>query len=60
MYLSLDEIPLKITTVSMVTFNKQTMMVLYRSPEQTDLQITIEASANFTALRFLYEFYVQA
>ena len=27
------------------------MMVLYRSPEQTDLQITIEASANFTSFK---------
>ena len=39
--------------------NKRTMMVLYCSPEQTDLQITIEASAHFAALRFLYKFYVQ-
>ena len=38
-----------------ITQDKRTMMVLHCSPEQTDLQITIEASANFTALRFLYK-----
>ena len=31
-------------------------MVLYRSPEQTALQLTVEVSAKFTALRFLYKF----
>ena len=43
-------------------WNKRTMMVLYRSPEQTALYtyyylLTIEVSAMFTALRFLYKFY---
>ena len=38
-------------------------MALYRSPEQTDLHtylLTIEVSAKFTALRFLYKFYSPA
>ena len=35
--------------------NKRTMMVLYRSPEQTALH-TVEVSAKFTALRLLYNF----
>ena len=39
--------------------HKRTMIFLYCSPEQTNLQITIEASANSTALRFLCKFYVQ-
>ena len=35
--------------------NKRTMMVLYRSSEQTDLHtyITVEVSAKFTALNFI-------
>ena len=38
--------------------NKRTMMVLYRSPEQTDLHtFYVEVSAKFTALRFMYKFY---
>ena len=28
-------------------------MVLYRSPEQTDLHTTVEVSAKFTALNFI-------
>ena len=32
-------------------------MVLYRSPEQTDLHIYCEVSAKFTALGFLYKLY---
>ena len=35
-------------------------MVLYRSPEQTDFILTVEISATFTALRFLYKFYSPA
>ena len=34
-------------------------MVLYRSPDQTDLH-TYEDSAKFTALRFMYKFYSPA
>ena len=33
-------------------------MVLYRSPEQTDLH-TMEVSSKFTTLRFLYKLNVQ-
>ena len=32
-------------------------MVLFRSPEQTDLHTYLLVSAKFTALRFLYKFY---
>ena len=37
------------------TIYKRTMMVLYRSPEQTDLHtyISVEVSAKFTALNFI-------
>ena len=35
------------------------MMVLCRSPDQTDCILTIEVSAKLGALRFLYKFYVQ-
>ena len=38
---------------------KRTIMVLYRSPEQTDYILTNEVSLKFTAWRFLYKFYVQ-
>ena len=39
----------------MLCINKRTMMVLYRSPEQTDLHtyISVEVSAKFTALNFI-------
>ena len=35
-------------------------MVLYRSPEQTDLLLTVEVSAKFTVLRFLFKFKSQS
>ena len=38
--------------------NKRIMIVLYRSCEKTGL-LTFEVSPKFTALRFLYKFYVQ-